>query len=245
MIVPDWKIFSQPMWVDENTTEVSIRDDKSRTTLYARFNENVHTVKEWSDNKVIESVLKYSFETYFYEHASKLIDKELNERVEVVESLTESTSEEVSVINESIKATHSSLNTLSKQILKSDIPAEDYQELISIYPEWETDVWVYAGDITSYNGKAYEVVPHEHYTVVSQEPDVTPAVFNEITPAVIVDDETGEEAEIIPEWEKPPYAEVGYNTGDKVMFEGQIWESTTDKNTWSPTEYPDAWELVE
>lgn len=245
MIVPDWKIFSQPMWVDENVTEVSIRDEKSRTTLYARFNENVSVVKEWPVQDIVQKVLKYSFETYFYEHASKLIDKELNERVEVVESLTESTSAEVYAIETTVKATRQTINTLSKQILKSDIPEEDYQELISIYPEWETDIWVYAGDIIRYNGKAYEVVPQEHYTVVSQEPDVTPAVFNEITPAVIVDDETGEETEIIPVWEKPLYAEVGYNTGDKVMFEGQIWESTLDKNTWSPTEYPDAWKLVE
>jgi len=36
-----------------------------------------------------------------------------------------------------------------------------------------------------------------------------------------------------------------YNTGDCCVFEGKVWRSTHDTNTWSPAEYPGWWEAVE
>ena len=32
-----------------------------------------------------------------------------------------------------------------------------------------------------------------------------------------------------------------YKIGDKVIFEGDVWVSKIDNNTWSPTEYPTGW----
>lgn len=37
-------------------------------------------------------------------------------------------------------------------------------------------------------------------------------------------------------------AHDSYNKGDKVIFEGLVYESTVDSNAWSPTEY--GWKLV-
>ena len=34
-------------------------------------------------------------------------------------------------------------------------------------------------------------------------------------------------------------------TGDKVRFEGVVYESTMDNNIWSPTAYPAAWKVIE
>lgn len=51
-----------------------------------------------------------------------------------------------------------------------------------------------------------------------------------------------------PLWIKPAWAEVGYDKGDLVTFptyeDGRVYRSLLDRNTWSPTDYPDAWELV-
>lgn len=51
-----------------------------------------------------------------------------------------------------------------------------------------------------------------------------------------------------PLWVKPAWAEVGYSKGDLVTFptyeDGQVYRSLLDKNTHSPTDYPDGWELV-
>jgi hypothetical protein len=33
--------------------------------------------------------------------------------------------------------------------------------------------------------------------------------------------------------------------GDKVMFEGHIYESVINNNIWSPAAYPAGWSLIE
>lgn len=134
-------------------------------------------------------------------------------------------------------AIRENLDVLSKQILKSDISAEDYAELISIYDEWREGTWYKAGQVVRWKDKAYEVVAPEHYSVISQEPDVTPAVYKEFTPPEIGDQE------IIEDWEAPLYAEVGYNTGDIVRYKGQLWISTMDKNPHEPGVY--GWDIYE
>lgn len=45
-------------------------------------------------------------------------------------------------------------------------------------------------------------------------------------------------------WVQPVGSEDAYNIGDQVTFEGQVWESVINANTWSPTVYPAGWALV-
>lgn len=56
-------------------------------------------------------------------------------------------------------------------------------------------------------------------------------------------DITEQEPEI-PEWKKPSGAHDAYNIGNQVRFEGHIYESLINGNTYSPTEYPDGWKLI-
>lgn len=44
---------------------------------------------------------------------------------------------------------------------------------------------------------------------------------------------------------QPTGAHDAYNTGDRVMFNGAVWESTIDANVWKPDVYPDGWRKVE
>jgi len=48
---------------------------------------------------------------------------------------------------------------------------------------------------------------------------------------------------VIPEWEQPDSTNP-YMKGDKVMFEGQTYESTIDNNVWSPAAFPQGWNLI-
>lgn len=48
-------------------------------------------------------------------------------------------------------------------------------------------------------------------------------------------------ADTYPVWLQPTGAHDAYNTGDRVRFEGNNWESKIDGNTWSPTDYPAGW----
>lgn len=43
------------------------------------------------------------------------------------------------------------------------------------------------------------------------------------------------------EWVQPAGAHDAYNIGDKVIFEGHLWESLINANVWSPTGYPAGW----
>lgn len=44
-----------------------------------------------------------------------------------------------------------------------------------------------------------------------------------------------------PIWLQPLGAHDAYNTGDRVTFEGKVYESTIDGNVWSPAAYPAGW----
>lgn len=58
------------------------------------------------------------------------------------------------------------------------------------------------------------------------------------------DPETGEPG--VPEWVRPSGAHDAYEQGQQVLFEGAVYESIhPGANTWSPTEYPPAWERLE
>ncbi len=47
-----------------------------------------------------------------------------------------------------------------------------------------------------------------------------------------------------PEWKQPLGAHDAYKTGDRVTFEGKVYESTIDGNVWSPAVYPAGWTEV-
>ena len=53
-----------------------------------------------------------------------------------------------------------------------------------------------------------------------------------------------EEDEEIPEWVQPD-ATNGYHIGDKVYYQGLIYQSLIDNNVWSPDAYPAGWQFVQ
>jgi len=57
---------------------------------------------------------------------------------------------------------------------------------------------------------------------------------------------TDEDGNEVPaDWIQPTGTHDAYHTGDRVTFEGEVWESVIDNNTWSPTDYPQGWEKVD
>ncbi|MEE6280137.1 carbohydrate-binding protein [Georgenia sp. MJ170] len=49
----------------------------------------------------------------------------------------------------------------------------------------------------------------------------------------------------VPEWVQPTGAHDAYNTGDRVTYEGRLWESLIDGNAWNPVAHPAGWRLIE
>ena len=48
---------------------------------------------------------------------------------------------------------------------------------------------------------------------------------------------------VIPDWEQPDSTNP-YKKGDKVRFNGVVYESLIDGNVWGPTAYPAGWAVV-
>lgn len=50
-----------------------------------------------------------------------------------------------------------------------------------------------------------------------------------------------------PVWQQPTGAHDAYNIGDRVHFpnaDSPVYESKINANVWSPTEYPEGWQLI-
>lgn len=109
------------------------------------------------------------------------------------------------------------------------------------------------GDIVSYNGKLYKSIINANVWA----PDAYPAGWEEYTESTSGGDsgETGggdsgttepetPPTEAIPDFVQPTGAHDAYKKGDKVKFEGKIYESLIDANTYSPSAYPAGWKEV-
>ena len=104
----------------------------------------------------------------------------------------------------------------------------------NLLPEWEPDKIFEAGRKIVYFGVVYKVL-QTHTSQISWPPDMAPSLFAR----VLIPDE-----DVIPDWEQPDSTNP-YMTGDKVRYNGVVYESLIDNNIWSPEAYPAGWRVVE
>ena len=123
--------------------------------------------------------------------------------------------------------------TVAKMLLANELTDAEILDMVYLYPAWNVGIEYKVGDMVEYLGKLYEVI-QAHTSQDDWRPPDVPALFTLRSPAGV-----------IPEWTQPTGAHDAYNIGDKVIFEGQVYESLIDGNTWSPTDYPQGWELIE
>lgn len=123
-------------------------------------------------------------------------------------------------------------------VMASDISASDYAEIIAIYDKWESGKDYKKGDVVKYYNVLYEVI-QDHTSQADWKPNATPALFKTTTAS-----ETKDGVEIVPDFKQPTGGHDAYQKGDKVKFEGKVYESVIDNNAYSPSEYPQGWEVV-
>lgn len=112
---------------------------------------------------------------------------------------------------------------------------EQALEVPLMFDEWQVGKGYNVGERVIYNDVLYKVLI-SHTSQETWTPDVAPSLFAKVL------NESMDGG--IPEWEQPDSTNA-YMTGDKVRFEGQVYESLVDNNVWSPSAYPSAWKLVE
>ena len=97
---------------------------------------------------------------------------------------------------------------------------------VNLYPQWEPDRDMLAGERLRFNGTLYRVLQN-HRSREGWEPDAAVSLF-----AKVLIPEPG----VIPEWEQPDSTNP-YMRGDRVTHNGKTWVSDIDNNVWEPGVY--------
>ena len=112
---------------------------------------------------------------------------------------------------------------------------EEALEGVTLFPQWSGDgVGYFVGDRVRYENILYKVLQNH-----TSQPNWTPTTAVSLYAKVLIPD-----PEIIPDWEQPGSTNA-YQIGDKVRFEGHVYESVINNNIWSPSAYPAGWTLIE
>lgn len=160
----------------------------------------------------------------------------VNSSVDEYEELRDDAIDERLILKlEEVDAKEESLNKIGKIVanqVTDDVVALSIQEFYDI---WTIGVLYPVGRYITHKDILYKVLT-EHTSQTEWTPDVSPSLF-----AKVLIDPTGE---TIPEWVQPDSTN-SYMTGDKVTYEGKVYESTIDNNIWSPADYPAGWKLIE
>ena len=134
-------------------------------------------------------------------------------------------------------------NELLRQIIQSAIKyarqiADDAEALNVkfLYKEFNKQIGrtLDVGEYIQYNDKLYKVL-QAHTVQENWAPDAAPSLFAEV-----LTDPTGQ---TILDWKQPDSTNP-YMTGDKVKYEGVIYESLINNNVWSPAAYPAGWKQI-
>ena len=144
--------------------------------------------------------------------------------------------EEEQIIEQTNKAME--LLNINFNGLLPNLSDEQALQVPLMFPKWQVGKAYVVGDRVLYLGVLYKVI-QAHTSQYGWEPDITPSLFAK---NLIVKDDDGEQVDI-PEWEQPGSTNP-YMKGDKVKFEGKIYQSLIDNNVWSPAAYPQGWEEV-
>lgn len=146
-------------------------------------------------------------------------------------------------LEERVKAQEEASENLIKTfILSKDLSEAQKENILSQYDEWKLGVIYEEGKKVKYKGKVYKVTIR-HDSQPNREPDRAHNLFTEYLNTHI-QNEDGTTSEVINEFRKPTGAHDAYSSGDKVRFEGKIYECKKDNTVHSPEEYPDGWNLI-
>ena len=110
---------------------------------------------------------------------------------------------------------------------------EDALEAVNLFANWQAGITYEKDARVQYEGILYKCL-QAHTSQDAWTPTAAPSLWAKV---LIPDDN------VIPEWEQPDSTNP-YMKGDKVMFEGQVYESLIDSNVWAPLVYPQGWKLI-
>ena len=102
-------------------------------------------------------------------------------------------------------------------------------EAPELFREWDGGAVYEAGQRVRYEGILYRCLM-DHTAQAGWTPTAAPSLWARV---LIEDPDT------VPEWVQPDSTNP-YMKGDRVTYQGKVWRSLVDQNTWVPGEY--GWE---
>ena len=126
------------------------------------------------------------------------------------------------------------------QMFAASLSEEKALEVATVFDAWESGKTYAEGDFVTYgennvgDPQLYKVV-QAHTSQEDWTPDSTAALYS----AIGLDDSG------YPVWSQPTGAHDAYNKGDVVNYNGTLYESQIDGNTYSPEAYPDGWAIFD
>lgn len=124
--------------------------------------------------------------------------------------------------------------------LDPDEMTAEILEVPSVFPKYEVgkayktkEVFRY-GENSVGDAQLYQVL-QDHTSAAEWTPDTAVSLYKPV----------GVSENGYPEWVQPLGASDAYNTGDIVDYNGTLYKSTIDGNSWSPDAYPAGWEVYE
>lgn len=125
------------------------------------------------------------------------------------------------------------------QLFATALTDEQAMEVAAVFDPWKVGKAYTVGDFLTYGANSvgdpqlYKVV-QAHTSQADWKPDTT----NSLYVAIGLDDSG------YPVWSRPTGAHDAYNNGDIVNYNGVLYRSLINGNTYSPDEYPAGWEQV-
>lgn len=181
--------------------------------------------------------IEYSDNKGNFLQLSKEDAEEIKESIDVIFSkfIVAKTVEEVK-IEELEKEKAEIINENNKLRISIDELISRYSEFVETKEDYQVDKLYKVGDTFKYNGVVYAVV-QEHTSMEHWNPETTLSLYKVLNSTVEADTEV-----VIAEFKQPTGTHDAYQLGDKVLFNGRVYESIhPTANTWSPTAYPQAW----
>lgn len=124
------------------------------------------------------------------------------------------------------------------QMFAASLDEDKAMEVATMYDPWKEGKAYTVGEYVIYGENSvgdpqlYKVV-QAHTSQADWTPDVTASLYDAI----------GLDEKGYPIWSQPTGAHDAYNTGDIVDYNGTLYKSLMDGNTYSPEAYPAGWEL--
>lgn len=225
-----------------NQTEIVVRETDPQVSL--SFTAIVKGTVETADlkSKAIEWLVNKYVQTYDNQVTSQKVD-EVKQAIDSIKDTAEKAMSEVKQAVDETNKTTAIIKTLIKSV---DLSEEARTEIASQYPSYEVAHDYNVKDIFSYNNNLYEVI-QAHRSQSDWLPDSVASLYKPLinaTGTIEQVDGTSSEIVVVDEFKQPTGAHDSYKKGDKVTFNGKVYESLADTNVYSPSDYPANWREV-